>query len=251
MRIFIAVLFALAYLVSLFIMAPASLLDELVGHYSQGRLAMANTSGTIWKGTATPAFISRDTKLISTQPLRWEIDLLPLFKGKLRARLQWVDLPQDAATEVQVSGGQVELDHAVIPLPARLLNEASAILKPAQFRGQLEIRSDHLVFSRLGMDGVANVDWLNAGSVLSSIDPLGNYRLRLNGAGNSCSVDLSTTSGVLVLDGQGKWSAAGGLDFRGRARASAGNEARLNELLRNLGPEQSPGIFTFNLTPGQ
>ncbi len=251
MRIIIAVLFALAYLFSLAIMAPASLLDELVRHYSQGRLAMANTSGTIWKGAAIPVLITGDGHLIATQYLRWDIDFLPLLKGMIRARLLWDDQPQGSATEVQVSGGQVELSHALIPLPARLLNETSPILKPAEFRGQLEIRSNHLVYSRRGMDGVAIADWLNAGSALSSIDPLGNYRLRLNGAGNSVSVDLSTTSGVLVLDGQGKWSAASGLDFQGRARASAGNQERLNELLRNLGPEQSPGVFTFNLTPRQ
>ncbi|MGO8754345.1 MAG: type II secretion system protein N [Gallionellaceae bacterium] len=251
MRILAVGFFALVYLVALLIMAPASLFDELVRHYSQGRLVMANANGTMWKGTAVPALRTRDGHLIATRTLRWDIDFLPLLKGMLRARLQWNDSAPAAATELLVSGGQVELNHALIPLPAALLNEVSPILKPAEFRGQLEIQSNHLVLSRRGMEGIAIVDWQHAGSTLSSIDPLGNYRLTLNGAGNVVSVDLSTTSGILVLEGQGKWSGSSGLEFRGKARASSGNEERLNELLHNLGPELSPGVATFNLTPGQ
>ena len=251
MRILAVGFFALVYLVALLIMAPASLFDELVRHYSQGRLVIANANGTMWKGTAVPGLRTRDGHLIATRTLRWDIDFLPLLKGVLRARLQWNDSAPAAATELLVSGGQVELNHALIPLPAALLNEVSPILKPAEFRGQLKIQSNHLVLSRRGMEGIAIVDWQHAGSALSSIDPLGNYRLTLNGAGNVVSVDLSTTSGILVLEGQGKWSGSSGLEFRGKARASSGNEERLNELLHNLGPELSPGVATFNLTPGQ
>jgi general secretion pathway protein N len=250
MRRFAAVLFVLAFLAALFITAPASLLDDLVRHYSQDRLVMANAGGTLWHGTAIPALRTRDGQLLATQPVHWDIDLLPLLRGKIKARLQWENLPAATATDVLVSGGKVEMDHALIPLPARLLNEASPILKPAEFHGQLLIQGGHLVFSRQGMEGTAVVDWQQAGSALSSIDPLGEYRLTLNGAGNVVSIALSTTSGILVLEGQGRWSAAGGLEFHCRAHASPGNQERLNELLHHLGPEQSPGVVTFNLTSG-
>ena len=251
MRRLVVVFFVLAYLAALFILAPASMLDELVRHYSQDRLVMANASGTIWKGTAIPALRTPDGHLITTRPLRWDVDFLSLLGGKIQARLQWEDLPPAFATGVLFSGGQAELSHALIPLPARLLNEVSPILKPAEFRGQLAIQSDHLVFSTRGMEGGAIVDWQHAGSALSSIDPLGNYRLSLIGADNIVSIDLSTPSGMLVLDGKGRWSASGGLEFQGQAHASSGNQERLNELLHHLGPEQSPGVFTFSLTSKQ
>ncbi len=251
MRSLVVVIFVVAYFVSLVIMAPASLLDDLVHFYTQDRLVLANARGTIWQGSAVPALRMQDGHLIAIRPLRWNIYLLPLLRGEIRARMQWEESLPAAATGVLVSGGLAELNNLFIPLPARLLNDASPILKPAEFRGQMEVRSQRLVFSSRGIEGAAVVDWLHAGSALSSIDPLGNYRFLLDCAGNTATVDLSTTSGILVLAGHGQWSGSGGLEFRGQASASPGNQERLNELLHHLGPEQSQGVFTFRLTSKQ
>ncbi len=247
-RVAVAV-FLSAYLATLVVMAPASLLDELIQHISQGRLVMANARGTIWKGTAIPALRMRDGHLMVIHPLRWKIDVLSLPAGKIKAQLHWENLSPATAAEVLVSGGQVELSQVFIPLPARLLSEATPILKPAEFRGQLEVRSDHLVFSHGEIEGAAIADWFHAGSALSNMDPLGSYRFSLNCTGNVVSVGLSTIAGNLVLRGRGQWSQASGIEFRGLASAASGNQDRLNELLHHLGPEQSPGVFAFSLTP--
>ena len=242
-------IFVLAFLLTLIITAPASLLDWGLQQASQGRLLLANASGTLWNGSATPALRSQDGRFITLPHLHWEISVRSVFSGKIQTRLQWDDQPPTSATEAVISFNQVELHHILLQLPARVLEEASATLKPLQFRGQLQIQSDRLVFSKHGMEGAATVDWRQASSALSPIAPLGDYRLALNGSGDRIHVGLTTNSGMLLLEGDGNWQASRGLEFHGKAHAAAGSNTSLAELLNHLGPESSPGVHGFNLIP--
>ena len=242
-------LFVLAYLLTLLITAPASMLDRGVQYMTDGRLLLANASGTVWQGGATPALRGRTGSFIALEPLHWDVAVLPLFTAKIKTRLQWDDLPPASAMETIISFKQIELQQALLLLPAQVLEEISPMLKPAQFRGQLQIQSDRLILSKLGIEGTAVVDWQQASSALSSVAPLGNYRLTLNGAGDSINIALATTSGVLLLEGRGNWSAARGLEFNGKARAAAGKHDSLAELLSHLGPQETLGVHTLTLTP--
>lgn len=194
-----------------------------------------------------PAMRLRDGSLLPTQTMHWNISFMPLLHGIVHARLQWGDQPPAEAAELSASRSSVDVEHLHVLLPASLLSETAPILKPAEFHGVLEIYSKHLVLTQNGAEGEAVVDWLHAGSALSSIAPLGDYRLAMDGRGGVISINLSTVRGALVLEGQGSWIGARGLEFQGKAHASAGNEERLGELLHHLGPERSPGVVTFNL----
>lgn len=244
-------LFVLSFLLTLLATAPASLLDSYLQNVSHGRLVLADAAGTIWSGSATPALRPQSGYFAALQPLRWDVAVLPLLGGTLKARLQWGNPPSAPPMDMLVSFGRAEMSNARLFLPAKIIEEVSPMLKPAQFRGQLRIQSEKVVFSKGGIEGSATVDWQQAGSLLSGAGPLGDYRLTLNGAGERIQIVLSTTSGKLLLDGQGNWSVARGLEFRGRAQASQGNQEALAELLRNLGPEESPGVHGFNITPRQ
>lgn len=244
-------LFALAYLITLLITAPASLLDRCLHHISQGHLALANASGTVWNGSATPALRSQDGHLVALPFLRWRVAVPPLLTGKIQALLQWDDQPTTSATEAIISFNKIELHHVWIQLPALVLGEASPMLKPAQLRGQLLVQGENLLFSKRGVDGAATVDWQQASSALSNISPLGNYRLAVNGAGDRINIGLSTTSGILLLEGQGSWLVGQGLELHVKAQASTGNHDNLMELLHQFGPEISPGVHAFNLSPQQ
>ena len=243
------VFFIFAYLITLLITVPASLLDSYLQYASQGRLVLANASGTIWSGSATPALRPKEGRLIALHALNCDVDALSLLTGKIKARLQWNDLPTASAMEAAISFNRIELQHVFFLLPARILSEVSPILKPSQLHGQLQLHSEQLILSKYGVDGAAVVDWEQAGSALSSIEPLGNYRLTLNGTGGRINIGLSTISGVLLLERQGNWSAPQGLEFHGKAHASPGNYGNLTELLHHLGPEVSPEMHAFSLTP--
>ncbi|MBI4938652.1 MAG: type II secretion system protein N [Nitrosomonadales bacterium] len=241
--------FVSAFLLTLLVTAPASLLDRYLQSVSRGRLVLANASGTIWSGSATPALLRQEGYPLALPPLRWAISAWPLLGGSIEARLQWGAMQPESGMRILVSPGTVELHRAQLILPARIIEEVSPLLKPAQLRGQLRIQSEQISFSGRGVEGAATVEWQQAGSALSSVDPLGNYRLALNGAGDRIEIGLTTASGKLLLEGQGSWSAARGLEFRGRAQSSPGNHEALAELLRNLGPEESAGVHGFHITP--
>ena len=134
-------------------------------------------------------------------------------------------------------------------LPARVLSETSAMLKPTQLRGELQVQADNLLFSSTGFAGAAVVSWLQASSALSQVVPLGDYRLALDGAKGRVHIALSTSSGTLLLEGDGNWLPAQGLEFHGKAQASPGNYDSLTELLHHLGPEIAPGVHAFNFAP--
>jgi general secretion pathway protein N len=94
------------------------------------------------------------------------------------------------------------------------------------------------------------MDWLGAASALSSIRPLGDYRILLKGNGTALDAQLSTLSGKLQLTGNGTYDNTSGMRFTGTAQAAPGTAAtELNELLHHIGPEISPGVFTLALMP--
>lgn len=245
----VALCFVSAFLLTLLVTAPASLLDRYLQSASRGRLVLANASGTIWNGSATPALRGQEGYPLALPPLYWAISAWPLLGGSIEARLQWGASQPESGMRILVSPGRAELHRVQLTLPARIIEEVAPLLKPAQLRGQLRIQSEQVSFSGRGIEGAAKVEWQQAGSALSSVDPLGNYHLALNGAGDRIEIGLATTSGKLLLEGQGSWAAARGLEFRGSAQSSPGNHEALAELLRNLGPEASAGVHGFHITP--
>lgn len=236
------------YLTSLLAYAPASLLSYFLSLASNGRIEIANTTGTIWRGEGIPVLHQRSGSLITLSPLSWIISAPTLLTGKLSTQLTWSNSAQSAPMSVIASPNLIEIRHAYLPLPAMVLDEASDFLKPAQLRGQTVLQSDSLLISRQGVQGSATAEWLNASSLLSDISPLGNYHFDFTFTHNSVDIQLKTTSGALVLAGQGKMTTAG-LDFKGSAQAEKGKEVALRELLNHLGPEERPGVNTFSLVP--
>jgi general secretion pathway protein N len=110
-----------------------------------------------------------------------------------------------------------------------------------QLGGSLRLTSSGLtiesVQGRWRVDGRADLDVLGASSRVSTLDPLGSYRLTLSGdatQAGAAMLNLSTQQGSLQLSGNGTWGPAG-VRFRGEARAGAADEAALTNLLNIIG----------------
>ena len=240
-------LFALAFFITLLVTAPATLLAKIVETASNGQFVLANASGTLWQGSATPAIRQRAGSFFALEKLHWDIAVLPLFTGKLVSQFRWDNVEQIQPMAVTLSFSQVELRDVVLPLSAGIMGELTPLLQPIQLSGQMYIRSEKFTLTRQGMNGNAVAEWSNAGSVLSTVKPLGNYRINLAGLGERLEITLLTTSGVLLLEGTGSFSASQGLRFQGSARASADSKGSIDELLSNFGPESAPGVHSLNL----
>jgi general secretion pathway protein N len=81
-------------LVVLVLSAPASLMDLGVSQATQGRLRLADTQGTVWRGTgrivladvAADASAYTVTGLVLPGTFEWTIAGLPLFIGRINAQ---------------------------------------------------------------------------------------------------------------------------------------------------------------------
>ena len=242
------ILFAFVFFTTLIVTAPATLLSGWATQATQGRLLLTNVSGTLWQGAATPVLLQKNNALLPLQPLHWEIHLWSLFSGKLSLSLWRDDLPQTSAMHAVLSPSQLELHDLNLTIPAAVLGEISPMLRPAQLQGKIQITSKHLQLTPQNIIGTAQADWFDAGAALSPVNPLGIYNVALIGAAERLNITLATTSGALILNGQGSWSRAQGLQFRGKAQAAEQHRVMLAGLLGHLGPQESPGIYTFVLS---
>jgi general secretion pathway protein N len=111
--------------------------------------------------------------------------------------------------------------------------------------GQIGLSTPALEWSRKGgVTGTAEVIWRDAASSFSSVRPLGDYRLSLEGQGE---LRLETTRGDLRLTGQGTLdSLSGVVRFTGLADAQS-RVTELSELLKLIGPGPEAGPRSFHL----
>lgn len=243
----ILALFTVAFVTTLIVTAPATLLAKIVERASKGQFVLANATGTLWKGAAMPAIRQRSGSFLALEKLHWDIALLPMFTGKIVTQFRWDNMGQVQPMVATVQLSQIELRNAVFPLQAGVLAELAPMLQPLQLSGQINIKSDAFTISRAGMKGNAVAEWLDAGSVLSTVNPLGSYRINLTGAGERLDISLMTVSGVLLLEGKGSLALNRGMKFDATARASADSKGSIDELLSNLGPESAPGVHALHL----
>lgn len=240
-----------SFTIAIIVSAPASILSRIISTASNGRIELANTQGTVWRGSANPVLHKRSGGLIALNTAHWDISARALLTGELNIQINWDDESQTVPMHIVVSSSQIELRHAYIPFSATLLEEVSNFLKPAQLRGQIIFRGESLFLTRQGVQGDATADWLNASSLLSNIAPLGHYHFTFSSSPAGLDITLSTISGVLLLAGEGRLTATTGLNFKGTAQAANKKGEALRELLNNLGPEESPGVTTFTLVPSR
>src|SRR6267378_2468512 len=82
--------------------------------------------------------------------------------------------------------------------------------------------------------GARQIDWRDARSALSTVAPLGSYRLRITGAGAPPTMELVTLSGPLQMQGKGTMQGSR-IRFNGIAGAEPAMWPALNGLLGVLG----------------
>lgn len=239
-------------LAGLLAFAPASWLAEVVADSSGGRLLLAEAQGTVWQGSALLVLTggpgSRDASVLPSR-LSWALrpDGLGL-QLQLRqdccipsvVRVRWQ--PRPSGSRVAVAADEGEL---LGEWPAAWLAGLGAPLNTLQPEGALRIKTQGLTLQGDGrsgwrMLGRADLELLRLSSRLSTLAPLGSYRLSLQGAadaGQPLPVQLSTLEGALQLQASGHIGPRG-LRLRGEARAAPGQEAPLNNLLNIIGRRQ-------------
>lgn len=236
----------LGFLFAVPLFAPASWLASAVAGATGQRLLLADARGSVWSGSAVPVLTggegSRDASALPGR-VSWSLGLDGLALGVRLRQACCID----GELKLRVEPGFGRLAITLPPSPGVLGHWPAAWLaglgtpfNTLQLGGTLSLSSGGLVAAsaagRWRVDGNATLALDGLASRVSTISPLGSYRLALTG-GDVAQLALSTNDGALQLSGSGQW-AASGLRFRGEARAAPGSEAALDNLLNLLGRRQ-------------
>ena len=225
--------------------APAQWLAQSVTSQTQGRVLLDDVRGTIWNGSARVALAggqgSSDAVALTT-PLDW------------RLRLGWNGLTADLSTlcctnqfttlrvQPRWGGGRLKFDDSVSQWPAGLLAGLGTPWNTLQLDGNLALSTQGLsvewVNGRVSVAGRAELMAQRMSSRLSTLRPMGSYRITLSG-GDTPSVQLETLEGSLNLSGSGQW-AGSRLHFSGVASAAPEREDALANLLNIIGRRNGP-----------
>jgi general secretion pathway protein N len=231
---------AVGALVAALVFAPASWLTARVERASGGRVQLMQPQGTVWNGSAelvlTGGAGSR-AALALPGAVRWK--LRPDWRG-LRAQVD-ADCCTPQPLRLQFSprwgGGRLMLADGRSQWPATLLAGLGTPWNTVQPEGALVLSTKGLsvewVKGRLTLAGQARLDANGLSSRLSTLKPMGSYRLTLDG-GVTPHLRLETLDGSLQLAGSGEW-AGSNWRFRGVAQAAPDRAAALSNLLNIIG----------------
>jgi len=227
--------------------APAHWLANAVGQASQQRLLLAQPQGTVWNGSALWV-------LSDGQPGAPSATALPSrVQWQLSPHIDWAQATLGLRAHIQTAcctvqplvldisplwqGVRVHMHAQTSSWPADWLVGLGAPWNTVQPQGQLQLSTQglqvHSQVGRLRLTGQAQVQLQHLSTRLSTLRPLGTYRLVVQG-GDTMAVTLDTVEGKLQLQGAGQWL-NGRLQFKGEASAQPEFEAALSNLLNILG----------------
>jgi len=235
------------YLLFLIIEMPASWFAWGLNRYSGGTVRLDPIAGNLWSGSGRVVIYYPQTTPHDFGQTEWRINPLWLLTGRMRLSLKSNDQDRQIKTTLVAAGNNFTLKDTETEFPAAFVAQLYAPLSLISPQGKVRISTSELIMAAGKMEGTAALEWLNAGSSLSSVQPLGDYRLELTGAGKNVNLKLATLRGDLDLTGQGQWQPqTGQVQINGSAvpRARAGE---LESLLNMIGPDQGNGRRALNI----
>lgn len=234
----------LGLLIVLTVTAPARWLASAVALGTNDIVQLRDPQGSIWSGSArlvlTGGAGSQGSAALPGQ-LRWHLGLAGLgVRARVTADCCTPGEALDLRVEPRWGGIQLAITDSKTLWPAAVLTGLGTPWNTIQPQGELSLSTQGLsvewLAGRMVMEGGAELTARHMSSRLSTLQPMGSYRMKLTG-GDSPSFDLSTLEGSLLLSGSGQWVGSR-LRFSGEASAAPGMEAQLANLLNILGRRQ-------------
>ena len=238
--------------------APATLADWALGKATSQRIRIADATGSIWQGKGrlvvvdvdgervrreraadSPGTKSNDTELLALAgvpipgTIAWKIDPWPLLLGRLEATAQHDSM----AKPVSLNGTAqaLQIGPGAMQLPSISLDRLGSPWNAVRPVGSLAVNWQQLRVARNGFEGKLVLDLRDASSALTTVRPLGAWRLEVDAKGPAADLRMVPLEGPLRLSGTGNWTARGGLRFQAEAEADESERLRLQSLLGLLG----------------
>lgn len=221
--------------------APALWLARAVEASSQSQVRLNQPRGTVWNGTAQLALSggngSSDTVALPGF-VTWRIR--PAWGGlrmDLSASCCTPKPLQISARAVGLSGLHIGMSDNQSSWPTSLLVGLGTPWNTLQLQGQLAVRSQGLTLDitrdQMALAGQMQIDAMQVSSRLSTLKPMGSYRVTVQGGGTP-TVQLQTLDGSLELSGNGQWVGSR-LRFDGVATVQTDRIEAVSNLLNIIG----------------
>ncbi len=235
---------------------PVSWVSWTLSSQTGCRVMLQQPTGTIWQGSAALAFSEpnateggcRDPMSV-TERFHWASSCKP-FSMSCTTEIQFSALEQAQRLTWGLDKTQIQANE--VRLPANILEGLGNPWSTLRPRGDLSARWTDINLGHFGgltgsnsvnaaSSGVIRIIISNLSSPISPVKPLGGYEILANVANDGMNWNLSTTSGPLLLKGQGEFSnqsGSKGMQFSGQASASPEAQESLIGLLSLLGKKE-------------
>lgn len=231
----------LGLVAGIIVFAPATWLASAVRQASGQRVELAGARGSIWQGSSQLVLsggLGSGQAVALPGQIHWRIR--PVWAGlqiSLAADCCTPQALQLRATALGWGGARLALGNGQSQWPAGLLAGLGTPWNTVQPQGQLATTSQDIALewtpTRTKLSGNVQIDAKQMSSRLSTLSPMGSYRITLQG-GPEPSLQLTTLDGGLQLTGQGQWVAQR-LRFNGVATAAPDKVEALSNLLNIVG----------------
>ncbi len=199
-------------------------------------VAIVDAEGTIWNGTALLALGPPGARRTLPQPLhwRWRWNGLVVHHPWLGADVRLAPSWRGLATP------SFSLSAQTLRLPADLLAALGAPLNTLAPGGNLELRWPDYQGGIPRGPYWLQIDWRDASSALSTVHPLGSYRLQVaaggvknDGTASPRQLSLTTLAGPMQVQATGTWNGRKAV-LSGTAEPAAGAPDNVREGLDAL-----------------
>jgi general secretion pathway protein N len=194
LRVALPILFLL--IVAAFLaFAPASLADARLAAATDGRVRLADATGTVWRG----AGVLTDAHGTWRLPLAWRASPLAALRG-----VADVDLAPQGRL---VANGGVAVNDLRVSLPAAALAGVLPSVPAVDTGGDLLLDAPAFRFDGRGGDGALSLRWDRARAVVNgSLLDLGDVTARVTPRENGLAGTLTGDGGALRVAGDFAWS---------------------------------------------
>lgn len=235
------------YLLFLIIELPAAWFAWGLNRYTQGIVRLDPVAGSLWGGEGKLVIHYPQAVPHDFGQTAWSINPLWLLAGRVQVSLRTNIPDKQIVATLRLTGSSVILKDVDAVVTAAFIAQLYSPMSLISPQGKIRLNTSELVLDRGNIQGTALLEWMGAGSSLSTVQPLGNYRLEITGAGESANFKLSTQQGILQLKGNGEWRQADKhIKFTGEANAQS-HEKELEALLQMIGNNVGAGRRSISI----
>lgn len=239
----------LLYFIFLLATAPAFLLNWLLSKLPESPALLGSTAGTLWSGEARGVSVRlSNAPALSLDRVEWRLAPLGLLRGELavHVQVQGNGIGGNGVIARSLFSKTLHLSDFSATVPGAMLGRVVPVLQIWQPSGVIQFDTEDLTLREASGKGNALLRWNNVGVSLSPVKPLGAYEVAVEGSNSGFQYQVKTTSGPLLIEGKGVWAADKPPIFNGTARAQAGSEGQLRDLLAVLGRDEGNGIYRLS-----